>query len=217
MTIVCVFSHPDDEAFGPGGTIASLAKEHEVHLICATHGEAGSCPNPKDKPKLGQIRMNELEESAKILGVKTVTCFNYKDGELCNNNYHEIGSSIMTELDKLKPEILLTFEPRGVTGHLDHIAISMVTTYLFEKSSSAKELWYYCLSKAQRDCFDDYFIYFPPGYSESAIDKSFDVTSVWEQKIAAMQAHTSQKQDCEMILSKTKALPKIEHFIILAK
>lgn len=38
--LVCVFAHPDDEAFGPGGTIAKFSKTHAVYILCITRGEA---------------------------------------------------------------------------------------------------------------------------------------------------------------------------------
>ena len=39
--VVAVFAHPDDEAFGPGGTLAVLSKTHDVYIITVTGGEAG--------------------------------------------------------------------------------------------------------------------------------------------------------------------------------
>lgn len=224
MIIACIFAHPDDEAFGPGGTIATLTKEHEVHLLCATDGGAGARPvrrgknhsNDKTLP-LGALRQKELYASAKILGIKEVAFLGFDDGTLCNNNYHQLAESIEEKLNEFKPEILLTFEPRGVTGHIDHMAISMITAYVFSRLKSARELWYYCLTKTYREVFDDYFIYFPPGYNENEIDKTIDIEPVWDQKVAAMTAHTSQKADCELILEKTKGLPKKEYFILLRK
>lgn len=68
-TIVGIFAHPDDEAFGPGGTLAKLAKENEVHIICATSCESGQ-KSISDKKDLGKIRKQELLSSAKILGIK---------------------------------------------------------------------------------------------------------------------------------------------------
>jgi len=42
--LLAVFAHPDDETFGPGGTLARYAaSEVEVHYACATRGEAGEC------------------------------------------------------------------------------------------------------------------------------------------------------------------------------
>ncbi|MBP9816108.1 PIG-L family deacetylase [Candidatus Woesebacteria bacterium] len=37
--IVAIFAHPDDEAFGPGGTLAKLSNEHDVYIICVTSGD----------------------------------------------------------------------------------------------------------------------------------------------------------------------------------
>ena len=75
---VCIFAHPDDEAFGPSGTIAKFADEGEVFLICVTNG------NDKNngERELIKIRDQELHESSKILGVKKVYCLKYADGEL---------------------------------------------------------------------------------------------------------------------------------------
>ena len=46
--LVCIFAHPDDEAFGPGGTIAKFAKKRPVYLICATKGESGKYKDKKN-------------------------------------------------------------------------------------------------------------------------------------------------------------------------
>ena len=41
-TMMAVFAHPDDEAFGTGGTLARYAAEGvDVYLVTATRGEAG--------------------------------------------------------------------------------------------------------------------------------------------------------------------------------
>lgn len=212
--VVGVFAHPDDEVFGPGGTLALLAKEgRDAYIICVTNGDAG-LNSSDDTRELGEIRREELQNSAKALGIKEVFFLDYRDGTLSNNLYHEIAEKIQEILEKLDPEIILTMEPRGVSGHIDHITVSMISSYLFEKMTSIKEIWYYALTEEARNIQTPYFIYFPPGYKASEISRTIDIAPVWDQKVAAMQQHKSQKHDIDKILGQFMKRPKEEYFII---
>jgi LmbE family N-acetylglucosaminyl deacetylase len=112
----------------------------------------------------------------------------------------------------------LTFEPRGISGHLDHIAVSLVTTYVFNQLSFIKELYYYCLTEKQRNTYTHaYFIYRPPGYKQTEISLTVDTTKVWETKLKAMNQHQSQKHDIKRLLGFMKNLPKEENFMVLQK
>jgi len=215
--LVCVFAHPDDEAFGPGGTITQFAKDYDVYILCATRREAGGKNSDHD---IAKIRSNELLQSSRILGVKKVFFLDFTDGQLCNNIYHDLAKKITGFVNEIKPEILLTFEPRGVSGHIDHITVSMVTTYVFEHLSFVKQLFYFCLSEEQvgeEKRLGDYFIHFPPGYKKAKIDKTIDVTNVWETKVEAMKTHQSQTHDVNLILTYLEKLPKEEYFLVLKK
>lgn len=216
QNICCVFAHPDDEAFGPAGTIATLSQTNNVYVVCATRGEAGynTAPGRAGKEELGRQRECELLASAEILGIKKVFFLDFKDGALCNNLYHALAEKIENILEKIKPKILITYEPRGISGHLDHVAVSMVTSFVFEKLKTIKEIWYYCISNQYREKIPDYFIYFPPGYKKSEINKVIDITSVWPTKVAAMNAHASQRHDAQRILTRLSTLPKNEHFLV---
>src|SRR5688500_16556268 len=94
--LVCIFAHPDDEAFGPAGSIAKFASERDVYIICVTNGDADDgLTGKKDYAEtLGKIRRKELELSAEVLGVKKVFYLEFKDGTLSNNLYHQIADKI---------------------------------------------------------------------------------------------------------------------------
>ena len=215
--VVAVFAHPDDEVFGPGGTLALFAKEgRDVYIISVTNGDAGMNSLEDSQGKtLGEIRTDELKASAKAIGVKEVFFLNYKDGTLSNNLYHEIADKVQAKVEEIEPEILVTFEPRGVSGHLDHIAVSMITTFVFEKLRFVSELWYYAMNEYARSFQGPYFIHFPPGYKDEEITKVVDLESVWEQKVHAMHQHQSQKHDIERILGAFQKRRKEEYFIII--
>lgn len=212
-TLVAIFAHPDDEAFGPAGTIAKLAKTHDVYLICATRGEAGMGPTEK----LAQVRSKELRTSAKILGVKKVYFLGFTDGSLSNNLYHKIASKVEKIFKDLEPETIITHEPKGISGHIDHITISMVTTYVFKKLPFVKTLMYYCIDKKAASHMDKYFIYFPPGYERGQVDKIVNISTVWDTKIKAMLAHTSQEKDARAVIERNERLKREEYFLLLTK
>lgn len=216
--LVAIFAHPDDETFGPAGTLAKFAKDRDVYVLCATSGEEGENHHQGKSNKLvHELRREELKKAAKILGVKKVYFLGFRDGELCNKNYHALANSITKKLKLLKPDTILTFEPRGVSGHLDHIAVAMVTQYVFDRLDFIKTLMFYAtLAKNERNR-KDYFVYFPEGYQEQEIDLKIDTSEFWEKKVQAMHEHKTQKKDMESILAHYEKLPKEEYFLIKKK
>jgi LmbE family N-acetylglucosaminyl deacetylase len=218
--VVAIFAHPDDEAFGPAGTLALFSKERPVYLICVTNGDAGINSHLDKTRTLAEIRRGELEASAKILGITKVFFLEYKDGTLSNNLYADIAEKMQNILDELQPEILLTYDTQGITGHLDHIAVSMITSYVFQHSHHIKELWYYCVDSEEqklfREQYPDYFVYLPEGYSKKELQWK-DIADVWEQRIEVMHQHESQIHDIKRVLAVKQQLPKEEGFIIRKK
>ncbi len=221
-TAFAIFAHPDDEAFGPSGTLALLAQEYNLYLLCATKGEAGE--NHSDKQEnLSSIREQELIKSAEILGIKKVFFLGFEDGTLCNNKYHTVADEIQKHVDALQPSLFVTVEHHGISGHLDHIAISMISTFVYRKSPSVKEIWYSCLDRIQSVGTRDYFVYFPPGYKAEDIDKVVDISSVWDKKIEVIKVHDSQKADGKRILLQMNILhvlrgfKKLEFFLVSKK
>lgn len=214
--IIGIFAHPDDEAFGPGGTLVKLSKENDVYLICVTNGGSGQ-NSLNSKKNLGEIRSLELRESAKVLGVKEVYFLGFEDGNLSNNLYHKVADEIKKVLDEIKPDIIITFEPRGVSGHIDHIAVSMISSFIFWKSKFINEMWQFC--GISNDNFEkqDYFIYFPPGYKKEEVDKVVKTDDVWDTKVKAMLCHKSQAHDLERFLSFIEKAPKEEYFLVTKK
>lgn len=214
--ILAVFAHPDDEAFGPGGTLAVLTKRNEVWLICVTDGRAGG-----RETNLAKIRRDELKRATKVLGIQKTLFFDYEDGHLDNATYHQITSDIQKVVDEFKPQILLTFALNGISGHLDHVAVAMETSYVFRENNNIEVIWYFGeredhLREALR-FREDYFIYFPPGFNENEIDVVVDTSAVYETKLMAMREHASQIDDCERIIKARMNLPKEEYFRVVGR
>lgn len=238
--LLAVFAHPDDESFGPGGTLAKYAKEGvEIELLCVTKGEGGrkkvskyqGIPPPPSltwlrrinkvlsgeeltSEELSDIRCRELMESARVIGIKKVEFLDFIDGKISNDQYHSVADKISAKIKEFKPQVVLTYENLGVSGHLDHIAVSLITTYSFIKQKIAQKLYYYCIPDWRARLFKRYFIYFPPGYSEEEITTKIDYGDFWDIKVKAMSKHKSQLKDVRRIIRKTKVLPKVDNFLL---
>ncbi len=210
--VVGIFAHPDDESMGPGGTIAKLAKTHDVYLICATQGEKGGSGK-----NLGKRRYGELLKAGQILGVKQIFGFKFPDGGLAKNQDQNLTTEFEAVLKKLAPQILITFEPRGLTGHPDHITITKVCLSLFNSLPTVQKLMLYCMSSNQRKLMTNYFISVPPGYSKSQVDLVENVNATWAKRKKAIACHQSQKSDVERVLTELDLIPAEEYFLIHTK
>lgn len=128
LSLMCVLAHPDDESLGVGFTLAKYSAEGVfTSIVMATRGERGWQGNPHDNPgpqALGRVREVELLASADVLGVAEVNFLDYMDGDLDQANPAEICGKIAAHIRRVRPDVLVTFDPFGAYGHPDHIAIS---------------------------------------------------------------------------------------------
>lgn len=208
--LLVVVAHPDDESFGFGGTLAKCARSGvEIHVLCATKGEHG-----QGQGNLGIIRAKELRHASSVLGVQSVEFLGYTDGSLCNDLYHEIAQKVEGKIKSFSPQVVLTFDRLGVSGHLDHIFMSLVTTYVCKKYQHHLKLFYLVEQEKFARLFGRfYYIFFPPGCVKEEADVVVDIASVWDQKIQAMKAHKTQAADVRRILLAKRFFPKEEYFL----
>ena len=129
--LMCILAHPDDESLGTGGILAKYAAEGvETYLITATRGERGWMGDEKDDPgleALGRLRTSELQAAAQALGLRELHFLDYIDGDLDQADPAEAIGKIVAQLRRVRPHVVVTFDPFGAYGHPDHIAISQFT------------------------------------------------------------------------------------------
>lgn len=213
---MCVIAHPDDEAFGPSGTLALLARTYDVHIVCVTDGAADPRFHPVGGKKLSDLRTQELITSASKLGIKHIHFLHFQDGTLSNNLYHEVAQKITTLVKKYTPSLLITYEMRGISGHLDHVAVSMISSFVYRENRTIDAIWYYCTSKSNSNLMGKYFVFFPEGFERDAVDMIVDVRSVFAKKIAAAKCHKTQYKDALGVIAKWLVSPKEELFLVTA-
>lgn len=145
FTILAVFAHPDDEAFGTGGTLAKYAAEGcEVYLVTATRGEAGDIALPAlaTPASLPAVRERELRCACQSYGIHPPIFLDYLDGQLPIVHQGQAVGKLVRIIRDLRPQVLITFGPEGIYGHYDHLAVHRWATAAYELA-------------ADPDCFPD--------------------------------------------------------------
>lgn len=128
---MAVFAHPDDESFVSGGLFQEAQKLGiATTLICMTKGGRGL--NSYKAGNLKTIRSKELDSAVKILGIDKTLLWDYPDADLRSSKDKWL-KKLEGKIEELKPDLILTFDPSGITGHPDHIVSCIETLNLVKK------------------------------------------------------------------------------------
>ena len=137
---MAVFAHPDDEAFGTGGTLSKYAAEGcDVYLVTATRGEAGEIAEPDlaTSADLPFVREQELRCACEIYGIRPPRFLDYADGLLPLIHQGQAVGKVVRLIRELRPQVIITFGPEGIYGHYDHIAVHRWTTIAVEMAADS--------------------------------------------------------------------------------
>jgi LmbE family N-acetylglucosaminyl deacetylase len=145
-TLLAVFAHPDDESFGPGGTLARCCAEGvEVWLACATDGDAGTVDSAMlaSYASAAQLRAAELCCAAQELGLRGIDFYAYRDSGMAGSpdNQHpkslvqapmeEVVGKIVASIRQHRPQVVICDNEYGGYGHPDHIKLHRATVEAF--------------------------------------------------------------------------------------
>lgn len=153
-----VHAHPDDEAITTGGTIATLvAAGADVQVVTCTLGEEGEVLGDEfaglvagRADQLGGYRIAELTTALRALGVTRPRFLGgagrWRDSGMAGTPAAEhprafvrSGSAAVDELtsivDEFRPQLVVTYDPRGGYGHPDHIRAHEIVHAALEVST----------------------------------------------------------------------------------
>jgi LmbE family N-acetylglucosaminyl deacetylase len=145
--LLAIFAHPDDESFSIGGTLA-LAAEHgaRVRVLCATNGDEGGEGADGDHAMDPKIRLSELRAACLALGIEAPVFLGYSDsgmegwgpkpGSLALADPEQAIGRIVAEIQVFRPSVVITFDPGGIYGHPDHMAISALASEAFRRAAA---------------------------------------------------------------------------------
>jgi LmbE family N-acetylglucosaminyl deacetylase len=215
--ILFLLAHPDDETFGPGGTIAKYAREGaEVHLATATRGEAGMVGDPPitDREHLGEVRTAELLAAAGILGIAKVHFLGFLDGQLAAVPRELLVERAVAAVRTVRPHVLVGFGPEGVSRHADHKVMCEVALSAFDRAGDPT--WYPGIRDGGAGSFAPLKLYqfeiareilegwdAPlSGVPREKLAAFIDTSGHVETKISAFHCHRTQVKDIRRILDR---------------
>ncbi len=212
--ILVVFAHPDDESFGMAGTIAKYsAAGTGIALISATHGEAGQSNGLADCPEaLGALRTRELECAAHVAGADQLHILDWPDGGGAGWDLDRLAGQITELIRGLRPNVIVTFDPLGITRHPDHIAVHHATLRALEGASDrlgVRRLFYQVVTCSEEASPEGPEIACVP---PEAADVTVDIRPFEAIKRRALECHRTQGADTRWMLDRPDGSLVAEHY-----
>lgn len=204
--ILVVMPHPDDESFGPAGTIAKYsARGVPVDLLVFTKGQVGVMPEPIDSPELlGHVREYETRAAATVLGIRTLEVLDYMDGALDRVDTGELVGHIRRHLDASGADTIIGLGPHGLTHHADHIAAHKCALAAAEQTGT--RLFYVAVD-------GDWVKELNLDGPETQPTHRIEMADYFDTKLTALACHFSQQDAREffLMLSKNRQTEELFH------
>jgi N-acetyl-1-D-myo-inositol-2-amino-2-deoxy-alpha-D-glucopyranoside deacetylase len=256
--LLFVHAHPDDESLTNGGTIAHyVAQGADVHVVTCTLGEEGEVLDDRyallavdHADQLGGYRISELTEALNALGVEEPMFLGgpgrWRDSGMPakSREHHtafvDSGDAAVRELiaiiDRLRPHVVVTYDPKGGYGHPDHVQTNHVTAAAVAAADwQVPKLYWSILASSALQAGMDALSDIPSGwikvpnlsewgfsYADGEIDAVVDAGEYVTAKVAALAAHATQvalaPDHGSFTLSNKVVLPILaqEHYILAA-
>jgi LmbE family N-acetylglucosaminyl deacetylase len=231
LTLMAVHAHPDDEASSTGGVLATYSDQGiRTVVVTCTNGEFGDAPGSvkpgeagHDEQAVAQLRLAELRQSCKILGVDHLELLGYHDSGMpdwdykdrpdafCNIPLEVAAGRLGALIEQYRPQVLVSYDENAAYQHPDHVQAARVTAAAFAATKIPAKLYQVAMrgSDWQKiwQALRDAGIEVPDrgeitdemrqqmAEAERRITTTVDITAVLDRKREALFAHASQIQE----------------------
>jgi LmbE family N-acetylglucosaminyl deacetylase len=230
LTLMAVHAHPDDESSSTGGVLATYSAEGiRTVVVTCTNGEFGDAPggikpgqDGHDEATVAQIRLAELRQATKLLGVTDLELLGYHDSGMpeweyknrpnafCNIPAAEVTGRISELIEHYRPQAVITYDDKGLYQHPDHVYASQMTQAAVAATGIPAKLYLSTIRGSRwgklREALREAGVDVPEmeltaeqqaqvAAAEAAITSTIDIRPVLPRKREALMAHVSQIQD----------------------
>jgi LmbE family N-acetylglucosaminyl deacetylase len=234
-TLMAVHAHPDDEGIQTGGVLALAAQRgFKTVLVTCTNGEMGDSPDGLKPESDGhntastaELRLRELRKACEALSITDLELLGYRDSGMMGwpqnddptcfwrTPLEEATTRVAELMERHRPDVVITYDDKGLYGHPDHIQAHRATLAAAERTGIPQKFYEIAfplsLMKAfaemQRQARKDQPAEPGPEHEEDRvfgtpdelITTTIDVTSAWEAKKASITAHQSQMANFDFL------------------
>jgi LmbE family N-acetylglucosaminyl deacetylase len=230
LTLMAVHAHPDDEASSTGGVLAMYsAQDIRTVVVTCTNGEFGDAPggvkpgqDGHDGQAVAQLRLAELRQSCKILGVTDLELLGYHDSGMpewdykdrpeafCNVPVAEVTARISGLIEHYRPQVVIAYDDKGLYQHPDHVHASVTAQAAVAETGIPAKLYLSAMRGSDwqklRESLREAGVEMPEmeitdemrrqmAEAEQRITTTVDIRPVLSRKRDALMAHASQIQE----------------------
>jgi LmbE family N-acetylglucosaminyl deacetylase len=226
LTLMAVHAHPDDEVLSTGGLLARCAEEGiRTVLVTCTNGEAGDdegglkpAEPGHDAEGVARVRLAELRESARLLGIDHIELLGYRDSGMigwATNEHPEAFANVPVDdaagrlaalMERYRPQVVVAYDENGGYGHPDHIQAHRIAVAATASTGIPDKLYYSAVPRSGIAQMMDYLqstgmdvasFELPEefGVPDEMITSVVDVSPYVKRKRKALEAHASQGEN----------------------
>lgn len=183
-SVLVVFPHPDDEAFGTSGTLSKYVDMGvPVTYACLTLGEMGrnlGIPPFATRETLPEVRKTELQAAADAIGITDLRMMGFRDKTVEFEDDEKMVKLITDLIDELEPSLIVTFYP-GYSVHPDHEATARAVVRAVRRMPEEKRPKMYLVAFSNDT---------EKGLGQP--DVVHEVADMLDRKLRTLKAHSSQ-------------------------
>jgi N-acetylglucosamine malate deacetylase 1 len=177
-SIVFIVAHPDDVAFGMGGTALLLSEKYRIHVLCATKGQLGRGGRDIPIEEVAAYRSKEEQNATKFLNGELTFWGKMDKGVFADEKTCCEAAEYLKKIDPVA-----VFSMWASDTHPDHSAVSEITSKAVLISGLSPEL--YC---CEESTIVGQTTHFSP-------DIYVDINAVIEEKSKMLRCHKSQNRE----------------------
>jgi LmbE family N-acetylglucosaminyl deacetylase len=214
IRLVGVFSHPDDDVYTIGGSLALHRGRLDATLVFCTSGDAGPIwvEGLATRETLGAVREREQAASMAALGVEAdVRFLRHPDFHLPDVPFEDLVGEIEAVLRDVRPDVVVTFGPDGWSGHHDHVRAGEAADEAFRRVENEGRLLHAAIPRSAIERFVEELrelgdpdrearsLLALRGVPDEEIAIAVDTRAVQERKLAGIEAHRTQIGELERV------------------